>query len=482
MCRSGKMEVRPTTFIEHTSAAVKISKACALQATFRRPDLRFEEQQLTAFSGLVLFQALFRRLDLSRRLSRCFAHRAATSIFPLSKIVLLLVVHLLLGYRPLRESRFYADDPLVRRVLGLRRLPDVSTISRQLAALDAQSVERLEGLVGELVLDRLGELPVGPITLDFDGSVIGTRRRAEGVAVGFNKRKKGQRSYYPLACTVAQTGQVLAVLARSGNVHDSRGARAFIGACIERVRAVRAGKRAIEVRLDSAFYSDEILAELERLGVPYTVSVPFERFVSMKSLIEERVQWHDIDADRDAFERRWRPAAWEGPRRFVFVRTAAAVQAKGPLQLDLFEPRDYRLEHKVIVTNSRATMPEVVLRHEGRGAQEGLFAEMKSENGLAYVPTRTWLGNRAFMAAVALAHNLARELTMSTTAPVAERERGMKRPPLWRFARIGTVRRHLIERAGRLIRPQGKLTLSMNADAAFRDEIEAALEKLERAA
>ena len=47
------------------------------------------------------------------------------------------------------------------------------------------------------------------VTLDFDGSVQSTGRHAEGTAVGFNKQKKGARSYYPLFCTVAQTAQVL---------------------------------------------------------------------------------------------------------------------------------------------------------------------------------------------------------------------------------------------------------------------------------
>ncbi len=84
-----------------------------------------------------------------------------------------------------------------------------------------------------LVLDRLRLLDLPHITLDFDGEVIGTGCFAEGTAIGFNRKKKGQRSYYPLFCTLAQAGQVLAVLHRSGNVHDSNGSEAFILQCIE---------------------------------------------------------------------------------------------------------------------------------------------------------------------------------------------------------------------------------------------------------
>ena len=79
-------------------------------------------------------------------------------------------------------------------------------------------------------------------------SVIGAGRAAEGTAVGFNKKKKGQRSYYPLFCTVAQTGQVFNVLHRSGNVHDSNGAEAFILLCIKQVQAALPGI-IIEVRI-----------------------------------------------------------------------------------------------------------------------------------------------------------------------------------------------------------------------------------------
>jgi hypothetical protein len=52
------------------------------------------------------------------------------------------------------------------------------------------------------------------------------------VMVGFNKEKKGARGDYPLFCTVAQTGQVLDGLHRSGNVHDSKGSVEFVTACV----------------------------------------------------------------------------------------------------------------------------------------------------------------------------------------------------------------------------------------------------------
>ena len=72
-----------------------------------------------------------------------------------------------------------------------------------------------------LILDVLERRQLSRITLDFDGSVPGTCRHAEGVASGFNSKKKDHCNSYPLNCTVAQTEQILAVLSRKQNVHPS---------------------------------------------------------------------------------------------------------------------------------------------------------------------------------------------------------------------------------------------------------------------
>ena len=80
--------------------------------------------------------------------------------------------------------------------------------------------------------------------------------------------------------------------------------------------------------------------------------------------------------------------------------------------MDLFIPHDYGYEFKVIVTNKTLGARRVLTYHNGRGAQEGLFAELKSQIQMDYVPTRRQAGNRAFLMAALLAHNLNRELQM----------------------------------------------------------------------
>jgi hypothetical protein len=434
------------------------------------PDIRFEDQALTSFSGLVVFQALFTRLDLKERLRGCFRHLDLSPIFGHHVIVLALVVHLLLGYRRLRELRFYEDDPMVLRLLGLSRLPDVATVSRALSSADAQSADKTRALFRALVRDRLRLSAFSRITLDFDGSVQSTRRGAEGTAVGFNKKRKGDRSYYPLFCTVAQTGQVLDFFHRSGNVHDSIGARLFILACIRAVREALPGVR-IEVRMDSAFFSDEIVTALDEEGVDFTISVPFERFVELKTMIEGATfRWRRFGSELAFFEPRWKPKSWKNRFRFLFVRHEVKVRDKEPIQLDLFIPAVTGFDFKVIVTNKRARPKKILAFHNGRGAQEAVFAELKSQCQMDYVPVRTRVGNQLYLCSAILAHNLARELQMQAE-PLPHRNTTEKRSPRWIFEEIHTLRRNLLQRAARLIRPQGRLTLVMSANNAVRDKL-----------
>lgn len=443
------------------------------------PSIRFERQRLTAFAGLVVLQTLFAAVDLKTRLQRCFRHLRAGKVYGRATIFLQLIVHLLLGYRDLRGSAAYQDDPMVQRLLGLRRLPDVATVSRMLKDATESSISHLRQLLREMVIERLRALALARLTLDFDGSVQSTLRRAEGTAVGFNKKKKGARSCYPLFCTFAQSGQVLDFLHRGGNVHDSHGARAFIAECVGLIRAALP-QVVIEVRADSAFFSDELVKLLRELGVEFTLSVPFERFVELKGLIENRRRWQCLQGENSYFELAWKPQSWDTLHRFVFVRTLAKRQHKGPVQLDLFIPYEYGFEFKVVITNKRVAAAAVMRFHEGRGSQEGIFGELKSHCAMGHVPVRRRLGNQMYLLAGLFAHNLVRELHMRTDAPARRTTAG--RAPLWIFEQVATVRQTLLHRPGRLTRPNNRLTLTIAGSQKVKDRLLGILEKLRPAA
>lgn len=453
---------------------VKSKKAEIVRRVHTLPEVSFGDHRLTSFSGLVLFMALFQRLKLMPRLRRCFAVDSKR-VFGLARVVMQLVIHVLLGFRRLRDRDYYAKDPLIARALGVRKIPDVSTMTRTLAHASATEVSRMAELVRDLTLERLEAERLARVTIDFDGSVLSTKGHAEGTAIGFNPKCKGARSYYPLFCVISQVGMFLDRLHRAGNVHDSNGSIEFIRSCIESVQ-VRLPRAVVESRLDSAFFNEAVLDALEALGVEYGVAVPFARFPGLKHRVHSRERWGRIDDDWSYFELDWRPKSWSSKRRLICIRRRRATRHKGPLQLDLFELVDPDFEFKVIVTNKTTQAENVLHFFNGRGLNEAVYGEAKQFAALDYIPCRRRVANEIFTLSTMLAHNLGRELQMQATEPTRRTSR--TRAPLHELKTLGTLRRLLIRQAGRLTRPQGALHLTTAASGIARREFEAIYEAL----
>jgi hypothetical protein len=448
---------------------VKSSKVEIMSREHKIPEIRFENQRLTSFAGLIVFQGLFRQLAIKQKLRKCFSHLPGSPIFGHHLIALCLIVHLLLGYRKLRDMDYYREDPMVKRLLGVTRLPDVSTVSRALGKGDPQSVQNMRQLCRDGVVDCLILAKFSRLTLDFDGSVSSTQGGGrEGTAVGFNRKKKGARSYYPLFCTIAQTGQVFDVYHRPGNVHDSNGAKEFVLACVERIRQALPYV-ILEVRMDSAFFSDGMVGLLDEMGIEFTLSVPFERFAELKGLIEQRQRWRRQDETWSYFDCAWKPKKWNVRYRFLFLRQRCKELNREPIQLDLFIPQTYGYQHTVLVTNKKIGMKKVLRFHHGRGSQEKLFGELKSQSQMDYIVVKRLCGNQLYLMTAILAHNLTRELQMRTQSKA--RGTTERRTPVWRFEELATLRHRLLQRAGRFTRPKGKLTLTITDNPALRRDL-----------
>ncbi len=107
------------------------------------------------------------------------------------------------------------------------------------------------------------------------------------------------------------------------------------------------------------------------------------------------------------------------------------------------------------------TVHTVTRYHEGRGSQEGIFAELKTDVAMGHIPVKKRNGNQAYLLAGLMAHNMVRELQMRESPP--ERGTNMTRAAYWVFDQVSTLRKHIFNRAGKLTRPGGQLTLTVNA-------------------
>ena len=81
---------------------MKVAKADIYRQVSSLPAIRFEDQQLTSFAGLVVFQKLFETCQLKERLHEACAHLEPRHYYGFSTILQCLIVHVVLGCRQLR--------------------------------------------------------------------------------------------------------------------------------------------------------------------------------------------------------------------------------------------------------------------------------------------------------------------------------------------------------------------------------------------
>ena len=385
--------------------------------------IEFASQDITAFGGLELIGRYFRLIKLHRRVQSIFARYGVGGDYRAIDMILVIVVLILVGGRRLDHLNYLCEDPLVKRFCGLLRLPRERSVARWLKRFTHKTLEALVELNSEIVCETILKERLGRLTLDIDGSVITTGASVAWAFRGFNPHHRKDPSYYPILAHLAQTGQILRVKNRPGNVHDSKGAVAFVRDLIEDVRRRLGRSLPLEFRMDGAFFQREMIELLERKEARYAIKVPFFKWLGLLALIRERQHWQALREGMGCFELSLNVAAWEKTLRVVVYRKPVHHETKKNYQLDLFDPDDGYFEYCAVSTNLTLSAGALWDFMASRGAQEKTFAELKGEWALDVVPTHHYGANSAWQQISILGHNLLSNFQLHTLATPKPRSR-----------------------------------------------------------
>lgn len=116
----------------------------------------------------------------------------------------------------------------------------------------------------------------------------------------------------------------------------------------------------------------------------------------------------------------------------------------------------------------------------GRSAHEKAYGELKTGFAFNSIVSQQRHANSAWQLLSVLSFNLTRAFQAATIA--ARRESNEKRTTLFKFSSIRTLRYQLFNRAGVVVKPQGKATLDVGRSAAVINTFESIREKLDLAA
>jgi hypothetical protein len=436
---------------------MRLSVGTLRQVVKRDLPIAFVPQQLTSYGGLELLRRYLRQLELPRRLHAACA--AVGGDYSGSRLALLLMALLYVGARRLEHLQYLVGDPLIRRFAGLARVPTARTVSNWLRRFTQETLRPLVQLNQDLVLDTLARLDVPRLTLDVDGTVVRTGATVAWAFRGFNPHHRKDRSYYPVLAHVAQTGHILRLKNRPGNVHDSKQAPAFLRELIDAVRGRLGRALPLEFRMDAAFFQPAVLRLLVARGCAYAIKVGYWSWLPLKQLAAERRHWQPLAPGVTGFEHQLVIPQWDLRLRVMIYRKHVQHESPKNFQLDLFTPDDGHFEYYAVATNMALSLPALYAFIGGRGAQEKTIAELKGEFALDVVPTRHYGANCAWQQLSVLAYNVARSFQLHTLAE--PRRRSRKRTYAYVLRSMRTLRFLLITRAGRLTRIGGRNVLRL---------------------
>lgn len=428
--------------------------------------LRYERAGLTSFAGLELVRRWLHRAGWVAVLRRELATTLPASDYGVVGIVLVVLALLLSGGRRVRHLQWLAHDPLVARFCGLRQLPTARTVGRWLAAVRARHLPRLQWVNALVVARAIQATGQRRLTIDVDGTVVSTGLQVRWAQRGYNPHHRKVPSYYPITAYEAQSGHVLRVQNRPGNVDDGKGARRFLRDLFAQLRATLGAGYRLELRMDGAFFRRDILEHLEREGAEYAIKVPFYTWLGLKARVQATRTWTRVTAEVSCAEHVVPVACWDRRCRLVIYRRHVHHKTAKNFQLDLFDPNDGHYEYSAVVTNKTLTGPALWAFMAGRGTHEKVYGELKTGFAFGCVPSMQYAANSAWQCLSVLAFNLSRSFQLATTA--TRRRPSRKRWALFRFETIHTQRVLYLQRAGLLSAPHGRATLDVGTSPGVR--------------
>lgn len=398
----------------------------------------------TPYGGIGLMHRLAHSLGLPEAIDRRLHLFKVHLPYHESDHVLNIAYNALCDARCLQDLELRRQDEAYLNALGALRIPDPTTAGDFCRRFQPHDLDALQEAIDVTRRRAWAAQPASffeQAVLDADGTMVETDGECkQGMDISY----KGQWGYHPLVVTLANTGEVVRLVNRSGNRPSHEGAAAQLDDSIALCRA--AGFRSIVLRGDTDFSQTQHLDRWNEQGVTFYFGLdatvprqiladdladsafkllkrpakyevqtkPRRRPERVKQQVVEERGFKDIRLTEEwVGETTYRPVACRETYRLIIVQKN--LEVREPRQKQLFD--DYR--YFFYLTNDRdSPAEEIVFQANHRCQQENIVAQLKAVRAL-HAPLDNLLSNHAYMLITSLAWNLKAWLALSLPAAPA---------------------------------------------------------------
>ena len=402
-----------------------------IRGTFANYELS-DRTKGTVTGGISLMHGLAKKMGLIDAIDKRLHVLKIHNPYHESDHVLNIAYNALCGGTCLDDIELRRNDEVFLDALGAERIPDPTTTGDFCRRFCDEDVLELQYAIDEVRTRAWQRQPdefFDEALLDMDGTMVATTGECkEGMDISYN----GVWGYHPLLVTLANTGEPLRLINRSGNRPSHEGAWAAADDAIAICR--RVGFRKIRLRGDTDFTQTEHLDRWDAEGVEFVFGV--DAMPKLKEMADELPEnaWKTLRRLKRisrSGKRRKRPT---NVKQQVVVERGFSdlrLQSESVAQFDYQPTKCKRLYHMIVVrkriektewgvplfeglydryffyiTNIERSAEEVVFEANDRCDQENILAQLKGSVRALHAPVDNLVSNWAYMVMASLAWSL----------------------------------------------------------------------------
>ena len=331
-------------------------------------NLRFTKDEITPWGGLSVLFKMLEKCGMRSVLEHCpLPAQGSNRGYDPIQLIYGLFAGVWCGASNFRHLEIIRYDSCLRRMLGWKRGAGSKAYMRYFDKFTQADNQRV---FTHLYKWFFGNLQFNNYTLDFDSTVEERYGEQEGAVKGYNPKRPGRPSHHPLLAFVSELRLIANFWLRPGNASASGGFMSFLEDTLEKL----SGKKVGLIRMDSGFFSNQIMSYLEEKDLNYIIACRFNNRIKHHLAYERK--WVNIADGLDIAESTYKGLDWQQERRIVMVRQQINKRPKAAgkriKQLSLFpDMEDFgNYRYSCFITNMELSMKVIYDMYRGRADSE----------------------------------------------------------------------------------------------------------------